>query len=167
MPEERSPVNEALALRAVHPEDETFLFAVYASTRQDELASLGWPTPQREAFLRMQYEAQRRSYRAQFPAADVQIILRHGTPIGRLYVERRADEIRGIDIALLPEYRQAGIGGAIVRHLLAEAAREHKPFRIHVEKFNRAQRLYRRLGFTTLADDGAYLFMEWRPAPES
>ena len=51
----------------------------------------------------------------------------------------------GIDITLLPEYRQSGIGTAILRGLLAEATRDEKPFRIHVEKFNRAQRLYKRL----------------------
>ena len=90
-------------------------------------------------------------------------LLWHERPIGRLYIERRTDEMLGIDIALLPEYRQSGIGTAILRDLLAEAARDGKPFRIHVQKFNRAQRLYERLGFTTLDDDGVYLFMEWRP----
>jgi GNAT superfamily N-acetyltransferase len=95
--------------------------------------------------------------------ADCTIILHYERPIGRLYIERRTDEMRGIDIALLPEYRRAGIGTAILQGLLAEAARDGKPFRIHVEKFNRARRLYERLGFTTLNDDGAYCFMEWRP----
>jgi ribosomal protein S18 acetylase RimI-like enzyme len=151
------------ALRPIHPGDESFLHDVYASTRLEELASLGSSEAQREAFLRMQFWAQHRSYMAQFPTADFQIILWHERPIGRLYIERRPGEIRGIDIALLPAYRQAGIGTAIMQGLLAEATRCHKPFRIHVEKFNRAQRLYKRLGFTTLADDGVYLFMEWRP----
>ena len=163
MPECHSPSEEALTFRPIQPDDDALLFVVYASTRQDELAPLGWPAAQQEAFLRIQFEAQRRSYRAQFPGADFRMILWHGAPIGRLYIEHRDDEIRGIDIALLPKYRQAGIGTAIIQDLLAEAAREHKPFRIHVEKFNRAQNLYKRLGFTTLADDGMYLFMEWRP----
>ena len=154
---------EGITLRPIRPEDEGFLFDVYASTRLDELAALGWSEAQREAFLRMQFRAQHQSYLAQFPMADFTIILHDERPIGRLYIERRADEIRGIDIALLPEYRQAGIGTAILQDLLAEAARDGKPFRIHVEKLNRAQRLYERLGFTTLDDDGAYRFMEWRP----
>jgi ribosomal protein S18 acetylase RimI-like enzyme len=151
-----------ITLRPVQPDDEAFLFEVYASTRLDELSSLGWSEAQRESFLRLQFRAQQQSYLTQFPGADFAIILRHGRPVGRLYVERRTDEIRGIDIALLPDYRQAGIGTAILQHLLAEAARHGKPFRIHVAKFNRAQRLYRRLGFTTLDDDGVYFFMEWR-----
>jgi ribosomal protein S18 acetylase RimI-like enzyme len=164
MREDRSCQRVAgITLRPIRPDDEGFLYDVYASTRLDELATLGWSEPQREAFLRMQFRAQHQSYLTQFPMADFAIILHHGRPIGRLYIERRADEMRGIDIALLPEYRRAGIGTTILRDLLAEAARDGKPFRIHVEKFNRAQRLYKRLGFTILDDDGAYLFMEWRP----
>jgi ribosomal protein S18 acetylase RimI-like enzyme len=154
---------EGITLRPIRPGDEGFLYDVYASTRLDELAALGWSDAQREAFLRMQFRAQHQSYLAQFPMADFAIILRHERPIGRLYIERKTDEMRGIDIALLPEYRQAGIGTAILRDFLSEAARDGKPFRIHVEKFNRAQRLYERLGFTTLDDDGVYLFMVWRP----
>jgi GNAT superfamily N-acetyltransferase len=164
MREDRSSqLTEAITLRPMHPEDEGFLYTVYASTRLDELASLGWSKGQRIAFLTMQFRAQHLSYMTQFPAADFLIILWHESPIGRLYIERRSDEIRGIDIALLPAYRQAGIGTAILQGLLAEAACAGKPFRIHVEKFNRARRLYERLGFTTLYDDGVYLFMEWRP----
>jgi GNAT superfamily N-acetyltransferase len=154
---------EGITLRPIRPEDEGFLFDVYASTRLDELASLAWSEAQREALLRLQFRAQQQSYLAQFPMADCTIILHYERPIGRLYIERRTDEMRGIDIALLPEYRRAGIGTAILQGLLAEAARDGKPFRIHVEKFNRARRLYERLGFTTLNDDGAYCFMEWRP----
>jgi ribosomal protein S18 acetylase RimI-like enzyme len=164
MREDRSCQRVAgITLRPIRPDDEGFLYDVYASTRLDELATLGWSEPQREAFLRMQFRAQHQSYLTQFPMADFAIILHHERPIGRLYIERRADEMRGIDIALLPEYRRVGIGTAILQDLLAEAARDGKPFRIHVEKFNRAQRLYKRLGFTILDDDGAYLFMEWRP----
>ena len=154
---------DAITLRPVRPEDEAFLYEVYASTRLDELAPFGWTAARRKAFLKMQFAAQHRSYLAQFPAADFLLILWHDRPVGRLYIERRTDEIRGIDIALLAEYRQAGIGTAILQNLLAEAARAGKPFRIRVTKFNRARRLYERLGFTTLEDDGVYLSMEWSP----
>jgi ribosomal protein S18 acetylase RimI-like enzyme len=152
-----------MALRPIRgAADEAFLFQVYASTRLAELAALGWSEAQRETFIRMQFQARQQAYRQQFPSADSSIVLYHARPIGRLDLEERVDEVRGIDIALLPEYRNTGLGTAILQGLLAEAARRGKPFRLHVEKFNRAQRLYRRLGFTTLADDGVYLFMEWR-----
>jgi len=68
-----------------------------------------------------------------------------------------------VDIAVLPPYRNAGIGTAILRDPLADAAAAQKPVRIHVEKFNPALRLYERLGFVPIADIGVYLFMEWAP----
>jgi GNAT superfamily N-acetyltransferase len=154
-----------ITFRPIRAGDEDFLYEVYASTRRDELTQVGWTDAEQEVFLRMQFTAQHRSYLAQFPAGEFQIILWHERPIGRLYLERRRDEIRGIDIALLPAYRQTGIGTAILRDRLDEAARDRKPFRLHVARANRARRLYERLGFTTLQDDGVYLFMEWTPPP--
>ena len=72
-------------------------------------------------------------------------------------------EIRMVDIALLPPSRNAGIGTALRRDLLAEAAVAHQPVRLHVEQCNPALRLYERLGFVPIADKGVYLLMEWAP----
>ena len=151
----------AYTLRPVQEEDEEFLREVYSSTRVDELAPLGWSADQQAAFLMQQFNAQHQYYHANYADADFQIILVNGQPGGRLYVDRRADEIRIIDIALLPEYRRAGVGSRLLRDLLDEAAAGDKPVRIHVEKFNPALRLYQRLGFSIVDDRGVYWFMEW------
>jgi ribosomal protein S18 acetylase RimI-like enzyme len=112
----------------------------------------------------MQFDAQDRDYRARFPDARFDVVDRDGAPIGRLIVERGEDEIRILDIALLPEHRGAGGGSALLRDLLAEAAASSKRVAIHVERANPARRLYERLGFRVEADDDAiYLFMLWRP----
>ena len=87
----------------------------------------------------------------------------NGQPAGRLYVDRGANEIRIVDIALLPEYRNAGIGSGLLDDLLAEAPQAGKPVRIHVEKFNPAMSLYRRLGFVAAGEEGAYDLMRWQP----
>ncbi len=147
--------------RRIRPGDEDFLYAVYASTRQDELAPLDWDEAQKTAFLRMQFLAQHTYYQEQFSDAAFEIVLLDGRAIGRLYVARREDEIRLIDLALLPEHRNAGIGTLLLKELLAEAAEARKPVRIHVERFNPALRLYTRLGFRPIADRGAYWFLEW------
>ena len=146
------------------PSDREFLCRLYASTRQEELAPVPWSEPEKEAFLRLQFEAQDRHYQEHFPAAAFQIIELDARPIGRLYVDRRADEIRLIDIALLPEFRGAGIGTALLMELIDEAAAASKPLRIHVERFNPALRLYQRLGFRPLEEHGVYLLMEYRPS---
>ncbi len=152
-----------LSLRPIRPRDRAFLYQVYAGTRAEELAPLPWDEAEKAAFLRMQFDAQHKYYREQFPDARFDVVRYRGRRIGRLYVDRRADEIRIIDIALLAERRGNGIGGMLMRELLDEAAAAGKPVRIHVEKFNRALGLYRRLGFSQIEDQGVYLLMEWSP----
>ena len=152
-----------ITVRPIGPGDEAFLYQVYADTRTEELAPLGWDEAQQAAFLRMQFDAQHTYYQASFPDAEYLVILRGGQPVGRLYVDRRADEIRIIDIALLPEHRRAGIGGTLLLQLLEEADRVGKPVRIHVERFNPALGLYERLGFTRVGDTGVYFLMERLP----
>jgi ribosomal protein S18 acetylase RimI-like enzyme len=149
-----------VTLRPIGPDDMRFLYEVYASTRLDELAPLGWTVEQQAAFLTQQFNAQHQSYRASYASADFQIILVDDRPAGRLYVARSPEEIRLIDIALLPEYRRAGIGARLLRELLDEAAQTGRPVRLHVEKFNPAQRLYERLGFRRVEDHGVYWYME-------
>ena len=156
-------VGQAITFRPIHPQDEAFLCELYMSTRMDELAVLNWDTATKQAFLTMQFTAQHQYYQRYFPDAAFDLILQHGHPIGRLYVDRRVNEIRLIDIALLPAHRNSGTGTALLNALLVEAAGVQKPVRIHVEKFNPAQRLYQRLGFTIIDDVGVYFLMEWSP----
>ncbi len=113
--------------------------------------------------LHMQLVAQHQCSQEHYTKTDLLLMLRDAVPVGRLSVARWQDESRMVDIALLPPSRNAGIGSAILRDLLAAAAAAHKPVRIHVEKFNPALRLYARLGFAQIEDKGVYLFMEWAP----
>ena len=153
-----------VSLRPVR-DDGDFLYRVFASTREDELAPLGWGEAQKAAFLRTQFTAQDRHYRAAYSDAEYFVILRDGEPVGRLYLHRGPAELHVLDIALLPEHRRAGVGGGLLRELIAEADREAKAVRLYVERNNPALRLYERLGFTRIGDTGVYLHMERAPAP--
>ena len=150
-------------LRSITADDEEFLYNVYASTRDEELASTGWDDAQMEAFLRMQFTAQHKFYLKTFPGAEFQVILLDQQPIGRLYLDHKQDEIRLIDIALLPSHRNKGIGTALLNDILGEAEVLGLPIRIHVERFNPALRLYERLGFRKIDDNAVYYLMEWSP----
>jgi ribosomal protein S18 acetylase RimI-like enzyme len=157
-------MDQKITLRPITADDMAFLQRVYASTREDELAQVDWTEAQKASFLRMQFEAQHKYYQANYAAARFQIIMADDRPIGRLYVIRWPQEIRIIDIALLPEYRGRGIGSAFLRDILADGQRRGLPVTIHVERFNPALRLYERLGFHILQDKGVYYLMEWSPA---
>ena len=154
-----------ITLRDVLPEDEAFLFEVYASTRAQELALVSWDDEQRKSFLTMQFAAQHSHYRERFPDASYSLILRDDSPVGRLYILRKKGEIRILDVTLLPEYRNGGIGTSLVRDLLDEAAQAGKRVLIYVDTFNPSLRLFERLGFKSIAEEGINFLMEWRPAP--
>ena len=155
---------KAVALRPVEPGDERLLLEVYAGTRADELAQIPWAEAQREAFLRMQLTARDRSYRMYYQGLDDSVILFENRPVGRLLVVRGSEEFRLADIALLPEYRRAGIGTALVKDLMEEAGGRGLPLRLQVEKSNpEARRLYERLGFATTGENDTHIQMEYWP----
>ena len=83
-----------------------------------------------------------------------------GEPIGRIYIEQTASEIRLMDVALLPGWRGRGIGSALLRALIEQAEAASLPVGLHVEPYNPVLRLYQRFGFTTVETRGVYLFMQ-------
>jgi len=153
-----------ITLRPVGESDGEFLFRVYASTRAEELAGVGWTEEQKRAFLRQQFAAQSADWERNYPEADLRVIEVDGVPVGRYYVNRGLQEIGLVDIALLPEYRRSGIGTGLIRGLLAEGKDRGLPVALHVEAFNPARGLYERLGFEAVADRGVYVLMRWQPA---
>ena len=150
----------SIQLRSIVETDLDFLHTLYASTRVEEMAMVPWRQNQKNEFLTQQFEAQHQFYQQQFNQAKFDLVLLKGTPIGRLYVDTREDEIRIIDIALIPEYRGKGIGTALMNQVLEQAKKQHKPVRIHVEQNNPALHLYQRLGFKQINTDGIYFLME-------
>jgi ribosomal protein S18 acetylase RimI-like enzyme len=157
-------MHHSLTFRPIGLDDESFLYEVYASTRAEEMALVDWTEDQKKAFLRMQFNAQHQYYQDVYAGANFQIILLNEQPIGRLYLARWSHEIRIIDIALLSQFRNTGIGTALLKDLLAEAAQAGQAVTIHVEKFNQALRLYERLGFVKTLDKGVYFFLKWTPS---
>jgi GNAT superfamily N-acetyltransferase len=151
-----------LALRPEAPADEPFLAHLYASTRQEELDATGWDDAARAGFLKMQFTAMQRGYHETFAGGEFAIIFQDDQPIGRVIVHRTATEIRIVDMALLPEHRNAGLGTVLVRQVMEEAARARLPLRLRVLKGGRSSHLCARLGFRDLQEDGAYDHWEWR-----
>lgn len=149
-----------LLLREATPDDESFLFEVYATTRIEELQGTGWADEQKLAFIRSQFLARERCY----PRVDDRIILLNGRPIGRMMVDRTEATILLRDIALLTEFRNTGIGSRLLQDLMKEATSAGKPIQLHVVASSPAVRLYERLGFCRTGEEAAYLEMEWVPA---
>lgn len=148
--------------RPVTLADRGFLAEIYASTRAEELQATGWADEQKTQFCEMQFDAQDAHYRQHYPTAECLVIEADGVPAGRLYLDRWSNEIRVMDISLLPPHRGQGIGSFLLQQLLDEAQQSGKLVSIHVERFNPALKLYQRLGFRMVEDKGVYLLLEWR-----
>jgi ribosomal protein S18 acetylase RimI-like enzyme len=143
--------------------DEATLFQLYTAVRAEELGMQAWDPELRALILRFQFEAQRRGYREQFPAADERLILRDGEPVGWIVVDRSGPGLHGIDMALLPAERSRGIGTGVIQALQAEAASENRPMVLTVQRGNvRARALYVRLGFRVVTEADVHTVMEWR-----
>ena len=149
--------------RPMTEEDLPFVAALYASTRTEELAVTGWPEEMKQAFLAQQHRAQHYHYQTYYPRAEWLIVEKDGAPIGRIYIDEGATEIRLIDIALLPEQRGAGIGRAMIGDLVEDAGARGKSITLHVEPNNPVRRLYLRHGFESTGMAGAYEAMLWLP----
>jgi ribosomal protein S18 acetylase RimI-like enzyme len=152
-----------ISYRPFTDEDLPFVAALYASTREAEVAQTGWPVEAQRAFLAQQFEAQHRHYRQHYYDAEWLILERAGAAIGRLYLFEDATEFTIVDISLIPEARGQGIGAALLEDVCALARGKGKIVSIHVEKNNPARRLYGRLGFEVKEDLGVYDLMTWSP----
>jgi ribosomal protein S18 acetylase RimI-like enzyme len=153
-----------ITLRQREPADEPFLFTLYSAIRAPEFSPIPLSDAQKQQIFRMQYDAQCAAYSTLYPDSDYQLILRNGSPIGRIWVARLADELHLVDIGLLPEARNAGVGTSILRELQREASEAGKPIRCNVHRENPGSlRFHLRLGFQVVYEDPMDLKLEWRP----
>ena len=148
-----------VTLRPVSPEDEPILIGIYGAARAAELALVTWDEAQKESFVRAQFLAQRDHYRRHFPGAEYRLILIDDEPAGRLYVYRGDQEIRILELTILPEYRNRGAGGELVDALIAEAAQSSRRLRIYIEVFNPSAAFFERRGFVKTENDGINFLM--------
>lgn len=153
-----------ISLRPLEPCDMDFLARLYATTRAEEMALLShWSHVEKAAFLDSQFKAQHDHYQMHYAGARFDIVTRDGLDIGRFYVYPMEQELRLMDITLLPELRGRGIGGALLRALQAEAEAAGKMISLYVEEQNPARRLYERHGFEEAGEASFYKLMTWRP----
>jgi ribosomal protein S18 acetylase RimI-like enzyme len=151
-------------LRPATDADRGFLVDLYAGTREEELAHVGWDDAAKRAFIEHQFNAQDHHYRTHYPGATLDVIEVEGEPAGRLYVHRGKSDIRIMDIAVAPQFRGRGIGSTLLRDLIAEADASGRKLSIHVEMNNPARSLYDRLGFIPVGEHGVYVLMERAPS---
>src|SRR5215468_5725248 len=154
-----------ITLRPVTESDEEFLLAVYASTRAEEMERVPWTAEQKDTFVKMQFAAQKSHYAASYPEANHDLIYVDGEAVGRIYLDRGPDGLHILDVTVLLEYRNRGIGSAVLGRLLEEAGAGGKALTIYVETFNPSLRLFERLGFRHADQKDFQLLLKWQALP--
>ena len=155
-----------LAVRPALPQDEVFLYELYAAIKGPlfELAPI--TADQREHLLRMQFFAQTSSYSQQFPNSCYHIVLLDSKPVGRLWVAPGEHGYILVDIGIHPSLQSKGLGSVLVQRLQQEAQRAKMPIHSMVDRFNPGSlRFHQRLGFHIVREDMLQYYMEWTPAP--
>jgi ribosomal protein S18 acetylase RimI-like enzyme len=157
----RGPDALPFNIRPVGRGDSQFLFELFRSVREFEFSIL--PEGQRDPLLRMQFELQVRDYADRYPHAEDFILLFDGEPAGRLLWSEHESELRILDIAVVRSLRNLGLATYAMNLAVERAAERNKAMRLSVRRDNdSAVRLYRQLGFDTIAADPLYLEMEHR-----
>jgi ribosomal protein S18 acetylase RimI-like enzyme len=124
---------------------------------------LALPLPDKEIkhLIEMQFEAQERHYREQFPGARFRVVLVGPDRVGRMTVHHDSQKATLIDIAILPDFQSQQIGTQLLGALISQSQRDGLPVRCHVDPYSQARRLYKRLGFVECGQDGHLLSMEY------
>jgi ribosomal protein S18 acetylase RimI-like enzyme len=152
-----------LSRRSETAEDATFLLTLHDSVKGADLALIA--EAMRRQLLDMQFRAMTLGYRAAFPMARYDIITLNEAPIGRLITDLSQGWFHVVHIALLPEWRDHGIGRALMASVLEHPRHLGLRCEATVALDNLASlRLWTRLGFVERERDDANLVVEWRPS---
>ncbi|MBF0098011.1 MAG: GNAT family N-acetyltransferase [Magnetococcales bacterium] len=155
---------DGLTLRPSRPEDEPFLAILYRSTRPD-LRLLDAETEYIDHLIDLQRQWQTAGYGENNPNALIFIVEKLGDRIGRVIVHFGEQEVRVMDISLLPVVRKQNVGTGIMQALQRAAAQIKVPLTLCVAKHNgAAKQFYARLGFQLAASDTMLDLLIWYPA---
>src|ERR1700760_135870 len=91
-----------ITLRTERPSDDDFLYGLFRSHALPALAAVPCDERGRETLVRIQFQAQSRAYRDQFPLARFGILCRAGDPVGRLIVDAAGGGGRLVRFSSLP-----------------------------------------------------------------
>jgi ribosomal protein S18 acetylase RimI-like enzyme len=153
-----------LVLRPETPDDLPFRFALFCRSRPPEWDQVYLPVETLTQVMNQQFWAQTETYLQRFPDGRFDIIELDGVAIGRIVVNRPGDRIHIVDQAIAPERRNQGLGTAIMRALMAEAAAGGLFMTLKVSNANDpSMKLYSRLGFVADLEALEYIEMTWRP----
>jgi ribosomal protein S18 acetylase RimI-like enzyme len=161
--EDSQSMTPEVTRRAATEQDDAFLFALFRDVRSAEFAQARLAPAQLDFLMSIQYAGQKQTYGAQYPAGN-EIVLLDGKPIGRMWLYRGAEEHHLVDISLMTEFRNRGIGGALLAEAIAAARAAGVRLCCSVAATNEGSlRFHQRLGFRIAGRDEVYCDLAVEP----
>jgi ribosomal protein S18 acetylase RimI-like enzyme len=156
-------LSSVLVIRPARDSDKFFVEYLYHTTR-DDLQLIDAEPEFIESLIGQQQQAQTIGYGDQFPNAMYFIVEKQGERIGRIVLDFHDDEIRIVDIAMIPAARGLGYGTEILHALKQAAKSAGASLVLSVYKQNiTARRLYEQEGFQVYQSNEVVEQMTWRP----
>lgn len=139
-------------LRAANDGDYEFLWNLRRTVMRPYIeATWGWDE-----------EWQANYFRDHFAPAACQMIQVAGVDVGMLAVEALVESVFLANIEIIATEQGRGLGTAVIRSLIADAARRGLLVTLQVLKVNPARRLYERLGFEFTGETATHFLMTRR-----
>lgn|SRR5262245_38856511 len=150
-------------LRLERPDDEPFLFRLFAANNMRVLQLAGFLPEVADKVIAFQYRSQTATYRGMFPDAVYSIVEFDGEPVGRFIEHDETEFVYFVDFVLFPQYQAKGLGPALTRALMDEWAARGRGTRVKVLVSNEpCLKMCHRLGFVrTDEGENGYVELRW------
>ncbi|MEO6876199.1 MAG: GNAT family N-acetyltransferase [Opitutaceae bacterium] len=109
-------------------------------------------------------DIQRGQFDTDFDPGEIHLISVRGDDVGYISARNEPQEILLLNLMVLPEFQNRGIGTAVLNQLQTVARTLYVPIRLRVMKVNPARQLYERMGFTVYAETATHFRMVWKPS---
>jgi Predicted acetyltransferase len=153
-----------ISLELVQTKHDDLLLKIFKESRQDFAWINGISEEQKETIIFQQFIAEREQLKFVYPEAELNVVILDKKPIGRLYIYYGKNEDRILEIGLLEDYRDRGIGTTIVTKVIEKAIEKGKVVSLQVAWFNHAAyRFYEQLGFQVVENKGIAYEMKYIP----
>jgi len=151
-----------ISLRGIKKADKFYLNYLFTVTRVEDFSLLWHDIENEYGYSDMTFTAQESFYKKRYPDAKDFIVMSGDLFVGRIIIEETERYFRLIEIMLLPEFRNNGIGGSLLSGLLRDAQCKEKTILLNVYKENKAFRLYKRFGFVIIGETNFSYCMRWK-----
>ncbi len=137
-------------LQTSESSDYEFLKNVHHQTLKEHVFKIwGWNELEQDKFFSDDFET-----------GQLQLIKFLGKPVGYLQLNQSPSEIYIVNVLILPEFQNQGLGSQIINDLILKAKNAGQSLKLGVFKVNtRAKNLYVSLGFKTYEETETHYLM--------